>query len=118
MTFDDIQAGMAIFVDANVLIYYFTVDPRHGPACEKLLDRIDNKEIAGVTSSHILAEVIHRLMTTEACRRFGWPAKGIARRLRRNPSNARQLDQPRLAIDEITLIGLDVLPIGKSDVSR
>jgi hypothetical protein len=32
MTFDAIPAGLAIFVDANILLYYFTAHPRYGPA--------------------------------------------------------------------------------------
>jgi len=56
-------------------------------------------------------------MTIEACQRFGWPAKGIARRLRRHPAEVQQLSRSRQAVDELTLIGLDVLPVGKPDVS-
>ena len=118
MTFDDLVAGQVIFVDANVFLYYFTAHPRNGPACQKLLDRIENKELAGFTSSHVLAEVVHRLMTIEACRRFGWPAKGIARRLRKHPAEVQQLTQSRQAVDEITLIGIDVLSVGKKHVSH
>jgi predicted nucleic acid-binding protein len=54
MTFDDILGGQAIFVDANVLLYYLTAHPKYGSACKKLLDRIENKEIIGFTSSHVL----------------------------------------------------------------
>jgi len=118
MTFDAISAGMAIFLDANVLLYYFTANPLYGGACKKLLDLIDNKVIRGLTSAHVLAELVHRVMTIEACQRFGWPSKGIARRLRKNPSHVQQLDKARQAVDEITMIGLDVLPVGKADVSR
>jgi len=82
-----------------------------------VLDRIDNKEITGFTSSHVLGEAVHRLMTIEACQRFGWPAKGIAQRLRRHPAEIQQLLRARQAVDEITLIGLDVLPVAKSDAS-
>jgi predicted nucleic acid-binding protein len=117
MTFDAIPAGLAVFVDANTLLYYFTAHPRYGPACQKLLDRIENKEITGFTSAHVLGEVVHRLMTIEACQRFGWPAKGIARRLRRHPAEVQQLTRSRQAVDELTLIGLDVLAVGKSHVS-
>jgi predicted nucleic acid-binding protein len=117
MTFDVIPAGLAVFVDANALLYYFTAHPRYGPACQKLLDRIENKEITGFTSAHVLTEVVHRLMTIEACQRFGWPAKGIAQRLRKHPAEVQQLTRSRQAIDEITLIGLDVLAIGKTHVS-
>ena len=117
MTFDVIPGGLAVFVDANALLYYFTAHPRYGPACQKLLDRIENKELAGFTSAHVLAEVVHRLMTIEACQRFGWPAKGIAQRLRKHPAEVQQLTRARQALDEITLIGLDVLPIGKTQIS-
>lgn len=79
MTFDAIASGQSLFVDANVLLYYFTAHPRYGTACQKLLDRIETKDITGFTSSSVLTEVVHRLMTVEACQRFSRPVKGIAR---------------------------------------
>jgi predicted nucleic acid-binding protein len=117
MTFDAIAAGVAVFVDANPLLYYFTAHPRYGAACQKLLDRIARQEITGLTSAHILTEVVHRLMTIEAGQRFGWPPKGIAQRLRRHPPEVQQLTRSRQAVDEITLIGLDVLALAKNHVS-
>jgi predicted nucleic acid-binding protein len=117
MTFDDIAGGQALFVDANVFLYYFTAHPKYGSACKNLLDRIENKEIVAFTSAHVLTEVVHRLMTIEACQRFGWSVKGIARRLRKHPAQVQQLTRPRQAVDEITLIGIDVLPVGKKHVS-
>jgi predicted nucleic acid-binding protein len=117
MTFDAIPAGLAVFVDANPLLYYFTAHPRYGPACQKLLHRIETKDITAFTSAHVLTEVVHRLMTIEACQRFGWPAKGIAQRLRKHPAEVQQLTRSRQALDEITLIGFDVLPIGRAHVS-
>jgi predicted nucleic acid-binding protein len=117
MTFDDIVAGQHVFLDANTFLYYFTAHFRFGSACHKLLSRIENKDLAGFTSAHVLTEVVHRLMTIEACQRFGWPAKGIARRLRRQPTEVQQLTRSRQAVDEITLIGLNLLPIDKSHMS-
>lgn len=104
-------------MDANIPLYYFTAHSRYGPACQKLLDRIENKEITGFSSAHVLAEVVHRLMTIEACQRFGWPARGIARRLRRHQAEVQQLSRSRQAVDEITLIGLNVLSVTGGDVS-
>ena len=63
MNLDAIPAGLAVFVDANALLYYFTAHPHYGSACQNLLDRIENKEIAGFTSAHVLTEVVDRLMT-------------------------------------------------------
>src|SRR5436309_14844411 len=95
MTLVDIPAGAAVFVDSNVLLFAVTGHQDHGAACEALLDRIENQEITGVVSTYVLGEVIHRLMTIEAMDRFGWPAQGIANRLRRHPAEVQQLVRPR-----------------------
>jgi hypothetical protein len=54
MTFADLLASDAVFLDANTLIYHFTLEPQYGPACSHLLQRIENQEIPGFTSTHIL----------------------------------------------------------------
>jgi len=118
MTFDAIPAGESVFVDANVFLHYFTMHPRYGAACQTFLDRIQIREVSGFTSASVLAEVVHRLMTIEACQRFGWPVRGVARRLRRHPAEVQQLTRPRQGVDEITLIGVNVLSVDKGDVSR
>ncbi len=111
MTFADLVGGTALFVDANVLLYYFTAHVRFGPACKDLLDRIDKRELKGYTSAPVLGEVVHRLMATEARRLFGWPAQGVANRLRRHPAEVQQLSHYRRAIDELSLIGVRILDV-------
>jgi predicted nucleic acid-binding protein len=54
MIFADIPAGSAVFVDANVFVYYFEPHPVYGPACQQLFLRIENNELQGFTSSHVL----------------------------------------------------------------
>jgi predicted nucleic acid-binding protein len=51
MSFDDLVAGDAVFLDANSFIYHFAPDPVLGPPCSQLLQRIDNQELAGFTPS-------------------------------------------------------------------
>jgi predicted nucleic acid-binding protein len=118
MTFNDIPTGAAVFLDANVLVYASTSHPAYGAACERLLDRIEHQDIQGFTSAHVLADVVHRLMTIEASDRFGWPAQGIANRLRRHPNEVQQLVVPRRAIDEINAARVGVLPVTVQHVSR
>jgi predicted nucleic acid-binding protein len=77
MTFADLQAGDAVFVDANTLIYHFTNQAKYGAACTALAERIENKEIQGFTSSHCLADVAHRIMRGQ---RFRPPAGNHALR--------------------------------------
>ncbi len=66
MTFLDLAAGTAIFLDANTLIYYFTPHPQYGAACAALLQRVQQRELTAYTSTHALSEVAHRTMTLEA----------------------------------------------------
>ena len=85
MTFGEIPTGETVFLDANVFIHYFARDPDLGPPARDLLRRVENGELRGVTTTHILAEVLHRLMTIEAMLSLGWPYAGIAQRLRHHP---------------------------------
>ncbi len=61
MTFTDIPAGTAVFVDANVLVYHFMPEPALGAACRDLLERFARQELAGFTSAHIVSNVAHRM---------------------------------------------------------
>jgi predicted nucleic acid-binding protein len=75
------------------------------------LQRIENQELAGFTSTHVLSEVSHRLMTIEASALFGWPFAGIGNRLRTHPAEVQQLTAFRQAIDRILQSNLQVLTV-------
>ncbi len=113
MILADVSAGATVFVDANILIFALTNHPTYGAACEAFLDRSENQEIMAVTSTHVLGEVVHRMMTIEAADRFGWPNQGIASRLRRHSAEVQQLIRPRQALDEIAaahVLALGIVP--------
>ena len=78
MTFDDIPGGTMVFIDANCLVYAATSEPTYGPACQRLLEHIENKLIQGCTSAAVLGELVHRLMTIDAALTFGRSMTGIA----------------------------------------
>ena len=42
MTFDQIPAGAAVFLDANSLVYHFTNDPKYGVASTRLVHQIEH----------------------------------------------------------------------------
>jgi predicted nucleic acid-binding protein len=71
MTIADLALGDAAFVDANIFVYHFAPDPVLQAPCGQLLQRIENQEVQGFTSTHVLAEAAHRLLTLEARIRFG-----------------------------------------------
>lgn len=85
MTFADMPNGSMVFIDANTFVYHFTRHPQLAGACTSFLERAARDEVVALTSTHMLSEVAHRVMTIEAITMFGWPAAGIAQRLRRHP---------------------------------
>jgi predicted nucleic acid-binding protein len=111
MIFADLAAGSPVFLDANTLVYYFTADPVFGPSCNRLVQQIHQQQLLGSTSTHVLSEVAHRLMTIEAIKAFGWPAAGIARRLRQHPALVQQLVVFRQALEEVPRLNIQILTI-------
>ena len=116
MKLADVPSGTRVFLDANILVYAFTSEPTFGTPCIDFLERIEQRDIEGVFSATLLSEVAHRMMTLEACQTFGWNYAGIARQLRRHPTELATLIRYRQVLDEIMALGIDILPITPSDV--
>jgi predicted nucleic acid-binding protein len=117
MTFDAIPTGSAVFVDANTFVYYFEPHPVFGPACQQLFLRIENNELQGLSSSSVLSDVVHRVMTLEATGLFNRPMTGMANWLKQHPAEVQRLTRHRLAVDDVALIGIQILPVTGSLVS-
>jgi predicted nucleic acid-binding protein len=114
MTFAQIPGNAAVFIDANILVYYFTPDPTFGHECQLLMDRISKyQDFTAYTSTHVLSEAAHRLMVLEAAQQFVWPLAGITRRLQRHPADVQKLTRFRQAIDEVPRLGIEVLPVDR-----
>jgi predicted nucleic acid-binding protein len=110
MTFTDLVRGASFFVDANIFVFYFQPHVLFGSSCTDLLRRIELRELSGYTSTLVLGEVAHRLMTLEASTRFGWPTK-IVDRLKQNPATVQRLVHYRSALQKIPQMGIQVLTI-------
>ena len=117
MTLADLASGESVFVDANTFVYACAPDPQWGPACLGLLDRIERNDLQGFTSTHVLSDVAHRLMTLEACVVLGWPYKGIAQRLQQHGDQIQQLIRFRQAIDNLVGTGIHFIPIDARHIS-
>lgn len=109
MIFPDISPGASVFIDANTFVYHFTPHPVLQPACSALFARIAQRDVFAATSTHVLNDVAHRVMTTEAIAKFGWPVNGIAQRLRKHPAEITRLSLFRRAIDDIHAFGVRVI---------
>ncbi len=114
MIYADLPAGGSVLLDASVFIHHFEPNTLNGPSATEFLERIENQEIVGVTTTHVLSEVAHRLMSIEAMQAFGWPRAGIAVRLRNHPAQVQTLTRFRQAIQEIPQFGVGILPVDPS----
>jgi predicted nucleic acid-binding protein len=108
MTLADLVTGEPVFVDANTFVYHFTAHHLFGPACSQFLLRIARQEVAGFTATHVLSEVAHRVMTTEASSLHKWSASGIVPRLKQNPDIVKSLANFRQAVEQIPQYGVQV----------
>src|SRR5437868_7127984 len=111
MTFLDLVAGDAVFIDANTFVYHFAPDPRWSGSCAQLLQRIQNQEITGHTSATILSEVAHRLMTIEARTRHGWTSGKVLQRLKQNPHVVQTLANSEAAVASIIGSRVHIFPV-------
>jgi predicted nucleic acid-binding protein len=111
MTFADLQDGDSLFVDANTLVYHYAAHAVFGTVCTQLLQRIENQDLVGFTSTAVLGEAMHRLMTTEASSQFNWPFAGIGNRLRTNPAEVRKLHIFQRAAADVLQSKIQVLTI-------
>ena len=49
----DLPAGAAVFLDASVFIHNFAPNALFGPTATEFLERIENQEMSGITTTHI-----------------------------------------------------------------
>ena len=101
MTFSQIGTGGSIFLDANVLVYHFEPHAVYGPMCSQLLARIEQQNLVGFTSTHVLSEVAHRLMMVEASGLPGWGVSKVKQRLQKHPSVVQSLTRFRAAVETV-----------------
>jgi len=113
MRLDRIPSGTPAFLDANVFIYHFT---GISPQCTALLTRCEGADAHGVTGTHVLAEVVHRLMTIEAVRKGLVTAGNVAAKLRAHPEVVRRLTDYQANLDALLGIGLQILTLNSDDL--
>jgi len=77
MTLDQLPSAASVLVDANILVFEFQPHPTFSPICHRLLERIENQDVMGFTTAHLLAETTHRLMVIEAGNLPGWAASKV-----------------------------------------
>ena len=108
MTFRNIAPGARIYIDANVFVYHFN---QASSECRELILRCERREVRAYTGTHVLLEVAHRLMMTEAVNKSLVTPGNVPGKLKRRPDLASQLQDYSEAIRIILNIGIEILQV-------
>lgn len=108
MRLEDIEPGQILFIDANIFIYHLS---GRSQACRALLERCERGEVQGLTGTHVMLEVLHRLMMLEAVQRGLVPPGNVARRLKELPEVIRALTEYARHAARIPEMGVEILPL-------
>src|SRR4051812_19794809 len=111
MIFADLVRGQQIFLDTNTFVYHFGPHAALGPACNQLVQRIENQELEAFTSTHILTDVAHRMMMVEASGLPGWTTTNVRSRLQKQSTVIQSLTRFIKAIETILNSPVQVLTI-------
>lgn len=112
MNLDRLQTNESVLIDANVLIYAIQ---KESPQCERFVKRCARGEITGVLSLHVLAEVMHHLMITEA-RDNGWiTGSNHAKQLAQKPDRIRSLSRYENVVRDILTAGFQLVTLERDD---
>lgn len=105
---DDVPSGARIFLDASIVVYYFT---RKSAQCRRLLSRCERRDLFGVTSVVAFNEAAHRLMMLEATQPGAVTSGDVLRKLRKRPDLVRGLRAHAAEMQRIPGWGVEVLPV-------
>ena len=111
MTFEGIEGGATLYLDANVFIYNFT---GQSDECRQLINRCERLDLRGATGIHVLLEVAHRLMMIEAVAKDLVSSGNVPSKLRSRPELISQLTDSSSWVHTVQNSNITVL---ESDLS-
>jgi uncharacterized protein len=100
----DIPPGTALFIDANIFLYKILDHRKYAEPCSNLLKEIRRGRYSGVISVLVCSEVFHRVMLAEVTERHDLDPRHVARYLKDNPEEIKELTAARSAIETIKQI--------------
>jgi predicted nucleic acid-binding protein len=113
MNLDDIPSGSLCVIDTNVLLY---AEQGASPQAQRLLRRIERRDLLGVLPQPVWQELNHKLMLAEAFM-LGYITSGNpTKQLASKPDVIKRLSLYRDKIKALTTLGLGFEPSTKADL--
>ncbi len=113
MNLDDIPRGNLCVLDTNILIY---AEQGVSLQCQRLLRRVEERDVSGILPQPVWQETIHRLMITEAIMLGHLRGPNPARQLAGKPRIVKGLTMYRDKIKALITLGLAFEPCHENDL--
>ena len=103
MNLDDISTGSVCVLDTNIMIY---AEQGASLQAQRLLRRIEERDVTGILPQPVWQETMHRLMVTEAIMRGHIRGPNPARQLAGKPEIVKSLTMYRDKMRALVTLGL------------
>jgi predicted nucleic acid-binding protein len=113
MNLDDIPAGSLCVIDTNVLLY---AEQGTSLQAQRLLRRIERRDLLGVLPQPVWQELTHKLMLAEALMLGHIGGGNPARQLASKPDVVKRLSLYRDKVKALETLGLGFEPCSKTDL--
>jgi predicted nucleic acid-binding protein len=113
MNLDDIPAGSLCVIDTNILLY---AEQGASLQAQRLLRRIERRDLLGVLPQTVWQELTHKLMLAEAFMLGQISGGNPARQLASKPDVVKRLSLYRDKIKALATLGLGFEPCTKADL--
>ncbi|MFA7290387.1 MAG: type II toxin-antitoxin system VapC family toxin [Melioribacteraceae bacterium] len=108
----EIHANEFVLIEANILIY---ANNKTSMQCFDFIERCARKEILGVIPTHILAEVMHNFMISEARDIGALKGSNPAKQLSENSNLIKSLSRYKSVIRDLISSGFNLEPCIRED---
>jgi predicted nucleic acid-binding protein len=113
MNLDDIPSGSLCVLDTNILIY---AEQRASLQAQRLMRRIEERDVTGLLPQPVWQETMHRLMTIEAIMLGYIRGPNSSRQLAEKPDVVKKLTIYRDKVRALMTLGLGFEPCHESDL--
>jgi predicted nucleic acid-binding protein len=113
MNLDDIPSGSLCVLDTNILIY---AEQRASLQAQRLMRRIEERDVTGLLPQPVWQETMHRLMTIEAIMLGYIRGPNPSRQLAEKPDVVKKLTIYRDKVRALMTFGLGFEPCHESDL--
>ena len=119
MLLSDLEDGSSIFVDANIFVYHFSEKSKFNPASTNFLERIEKRDIIGVTSTSVVQEATHRMMIMEAATILvDIKAKDYVKYLKAHTDIVKKLVKHQIIPEKIASFNLEIISPDINTIAR